>query len=77
MDSESRSASSLAGMFDPFSGGAAAMFKDSTGRVRSTVTNVADSFDWDITRCPTMTGAENEHDHLVRRELCQRQYGVP
>jgi ABC-type glycerol-3-phosphate transport system substrate-binding protein len=60
IDPESASATSLAGMADPFSGQAVAMTKQSTGWVRSTLDRVGDSFAWDIARCPTPTGGEDE-----------------
>ncbi|MBN1400259.1 MAG: sugar ABC transporter substrate-binding protein [Anaerolineae bacterium] len=60
IDSESASATSLAGMADPFSGQAVAMTKQSTGWVRSTLDRVGDTFEWDIARCPTPTGSPDE-----------------
>jgi len=60
IDAESRNATALAGMLDTFSGEAVAMRKDSTGIVRSTLDNVADKFEWDIARCPTINGTADE-----------------
>lgn len=58
--SEEAQEMTLAGMLDPFSGQAAAMAKQSAGWVGQTVDRVGDSFDWDIARCPTVTGSPDE-----------------
>jgi ABC-type glycerol-3-phosphate transport system substrate-binding protein len=60
IDTESREATSLAGMLDVFSGQAVAMSKQSTGWLGQTLERVVDSFDWDLARCPTQTGASDE-----------------
>jgi len=60
IDAESASATEMAGMLDPFSGGAVAIYKGSTGIVGQTTERVGDRFQWDIARCPTTTGAQDE-----------------
>ena len=60
IDAEGRDAASLAGMLDVFSGQVVAMLKDSTGWLGQTVERVGDSWEWDLTRCPTPTGSPEE-----------------
>ena len=65
IDPETRDATALAGMMDPFSGGAVAMQRMSAGNVGTTALYVGDSFEWDIAPYPTASGSPDENSSYV------------
>lgn len=60
IDSESRNATSLAGMLDTFSGQAVAIYKQTSASAGESAVRIADSFEWDAMHCPTVTGSPDE-----------------
>lgn len=65
IDPETRDATALAGMMDPFSGGAVAMQHMSAGNVGTTTLYVGDAFEWDIAPYPTISGSPDENSSYV------------